>query len=82
MRDEEIIQVEDMHYTVEPLYNEHSLGNKVFGLTQRWALLRGCFVHKLLIWDLASIYIMYHSWPFFRLRVGIEREVTCMYRAI
>ncbi len=65
VRDEEIIQVEDMYYTVEPLYNEHPLGNKVFGLYTEVG-----FVERLFCTQTAYLgpgLDLYHSWPFFRL---------------
>ncbi len=33
-------------------------------IKQRWPLLRGCFVHKLFIWDLGA-WPLYSSWPLF-----------------
>ncbi len=46
--------------TVEPLYSGHPWGTKFWPLyNYGWPLLRGCFVHKLFIWDLGS-------WPLYR----------------
>ena len=46
--------------TVEPLYSSHPWGAKFWPLyIQGWPLLRGCFVHKVFIWDLGS-------WPLYK----------------
>ncbi len=40
--------------TVEPLYCGHPWGTTLWPLYKGWPLLRGCFVHKVFIWDLGA----------------------------
>ncbi len=56
--------IPDSGITVEPLYNGHPWGEQCFGLyIQRWSLLKGCFIHKLFIWDLGACRPLYSNWP-------------------
>ncbi len=41
-----------------------SITDNVLAFIQKWPLLRGCFVHKLFIWDLGT-WPLYSSWPLF-----------------
>ncbi len=51
--------------TVEPLYNGHLWGTMFWPLYRGGLnLLRGCFIHKLFIWDLDA-WPLYSSWPLF-----------------